>query len=295
MNCFNNKNKSKALILCIFFGLLGIHHFYCGNTKRGFLYLCTLGLFGVGWIFDLIILLKINIANANVKYINENISVTSSYTTIKNPYDNAVPYNIYSTSYTDRKTNKTPNDYIVFDTETTGLEPEIDNIIEISAIKFINNIEVERFSMLVNPEVEIDPFITKLTGIKQIDLLNQPTIKNVIPQFFDFIENYTLVAHNAPFDMKMLACECYRNNIQLCNNKIIDTVTLAKRIIPKYSVDNYKLETLKDYLGLNYISHRAMEDCEVCAEIYKLYLSKQQDKSILIIDNKTGEILDQLK
>lgn len=295
MNCFNEKNKLVALILCAMFGIFGVHYFYCGNTKRGLLYLFTCGLFGFGWIIDLIILLKMNLADSNTIYINKNISVTSSYTVANNPYLNAVPYEAYSTSYSDRRTNKIVNDYIVFDTETTGLEPEIDKIIELSAIKFINNKEVDRFSMLVNPNQEIDPFITSLTGIKQQDLNSQPTINYVLPKFFEFIEDYTLVAHNAPFDIKMLACECYRNNIKLCDNKIIDTVTLAKRIIPSDNVENYKLETLKNYLGLDNISHRALADCEVCSKIYKLYLSKQQNRKILIIDDNTGEVLDELK
>lgn len=295
MNNFNNKNKLITLIFCIFFGCFGIHHFYYGNTKRGFLYLFTFGLFGIGWLVDLIVLLKMNLDNSSTYHITKGITVTASNVIAENPYANAVPNDIYSKSYIDRKTNKIVNNYVVFDTETTGLEPEIDKIIEISAIKFINNKEVDRFSMLVNPKIEIDPFITKLTGIKQTDLNNQHTVDYVIPKFFNFIEDYTLVAHNAPFDIKMLACECYRNNIKLCDNKIIDTVTLAKRIIPKNNIDNYKLETLKSYLGLNYISHRATEDCEVCSKIYKLYLSKQQNKKILIIDDNTGEVLDELQ
>lgn len=304
MDCFSKKDKLTTLILCIMLGFIGIHHFYCGNIKRGFLYLFTFGLFGLGWFVDIIILLIMNLGKQNSKkmatglnsnYVTKNISVTSSYTVANNPYANAVPYEAYSTSYSSRKTNKIVNDYIVFDTETTGLEPEIDKIIELSAIKFINNKEVDRFSMLVNPNQEIDSFITSLTGIKQQDLNSQPTINYVLPKFFEFIEDYTLVAHNAPFDIKMLACECYRNNIKLCDNKIIDTVTLAKRIIPSDNIENYKLETLKNYLGLDNISHRALADCEVCSKIYKLYLSKQQNRKILIIDDNTGEVLDELK
>ena len=195
---------------------------------------------------------------------------------------------------TKRRTNKIVKDYVVFDTETTGLDPSCDKIIEISAIKFIDNKKVETFSTLINPKEVINPFITQLTGIKQEDLKDKPTINEVIPQFFDFIEDLTLVAHNAPYDIKMLASECYRNKKELCNNKIIDTVTLAKRIIPRESIENYKLATLKEYLGLNYDSHRALDDCETCSKVYQLYLNSTQKKKIVIMDENTGEIIEEL-
>lgn len=222
------------------------------------------------------------------------IKITSRSYSTPNPYANAVPYKEYQYAYSDRKAKSHPKDYVVFDTETTGLEPEIDKIIEISAIKYINNKKVDEFSCLVNPEMDFDPFITKLTGIKPSDLIDKPTIDQVILEFYNFIENYILVAHNAAFDIKMLACEAYRSNIPLCENKIIDTIPLVKRIIPKEKVENYKLETLKKYMGLNNKSHRALEDCETCAKLYQLYLASTQKKKIIMIDEETGEVLEEI-
>ena len=51
------KNKWIAFILCLYLGMLGVHKFYEGHTKTGILYLCTMGLFGFGWIFDCISIL----------------------------------------------------------------------------------------------------------------------------------------------------------------------------------------------------------------------------------------------
>lgn len=225
---------------------------------------------------------------------NQEIKITSYAVSGDNPYKNAVPHNVYANTYTDRKQSQPVKDYIVFDTETTGLEPEIDKIIEISAIKYINNEKVDEFSSLVNPKCSFDPYITKLTGIKQSDLIGKPTIDKVLPKFYEFIENYTLVAHNAPYDIKMIACEAYRNHIHLCDNKVIDTVPLAKRIISRDKVENYKLETLKKYLGLEFKSHRALDDCETCARIYQLYLASKQKKKIIMIDEETGEVLEEI-
>lgn len=189
--------------------------------------------------------------------------------------DSFVPANVYSDTYIKRKSKTYPNSYVVFDTETTGLEPSVDKIIEISAIKYVNHMKVGEFSTLVNPNRKIDPFITTLTGIKQKDLYNKEPIEKVLPKFYDFIEDYTLIAHNASYDIKMLACESYRSRLSLCNNKVIDTVTLARRIFPKEHIGNYKLETIKNYLGLSYNSHRALDDCEVCSAIYQIYCDKE--------------------
>lgn len=185
----------------------------------------------------------------------------------------APPIEIYKDAYISRKATTLPSSYIVFDTETTGLEYQIEKIIEIGAIKYIDHTPVEKFQMLINPDRELDEFITELTGIRNEDLINKPTVDIMLPMFFNFIEDYTLVAHNAPFDIKMLACEAYRSEIELFNNKVIDTLTLARRCIPKVKVKDYKLSTLKDYFGLANNSHRALEDCEVCSAIYQYYCS----------------------
>ncbi len=299
------KNKEISLVLCVLGGWFGLHHFYNKKIGLGFLYFCTCGLFCIGWIIDIfkIISVKEEIDYTKIKkcvYCGEKNKRENKFCTkcgnslLDKIERNFVPEDVWYDSYTKRRTNKIVKDYVVFDTETTGLDPSCDKIIEISAIKFIDNKKVGTFSTLINPKEIINPFITQLTGIKQEDLKDKPTINEVIPQFFDFIEDLTLVAHNAPYDIKMLASECYRNKKELCDNKIIDTVTLAKRIIPRESIENYKLATLKEYLGLNYDSHRALDDCETCSKVYQLYLNSTQKKKIVIMDENTGEIIEEL-
>ena len=287
------ENKEINLVLCILGGWLGLHHFYNKKIGLGLLYLCTYGLFGIGWIIDIIKIINykekkketINYSNNNIclkcgekNNQNSKFCIKCGTKLLNKVEKKVVSQDVWYDSYTKRKTNKIVKDYVVFDTETTGLDPSKDNIIEISAIKFINNEKVATFSTLIDPKKEIDPFITQLTGIKQEDLNGQPTIDKVIPQFFSFIENFTLIAHNAPYDIKMLASECYRSKIELCENKVIDTITLAKKIISKENIQNYKLTTLKEYLGLSYSSHRALDDCETCSKVYQLYLSSIQNK-----------------
>lgn len=292
MDLSNKSNRIIMLFITYFLGIFGIHWFIQKNYTKGFLYLFSCGGFVVCWIYD-VIRCFINIFKYDQNFLSlkehKKESEISSYKKNKvnytqsmhqhksnNPYINAVPNEVYAKSYTDRKAKFYPSNYIVFDTETTGLEPEIDKIIELSAIKYINHEKVDEFSYLIDPCMSLDPYITILTGIKNSDLQGKPKIKDVLPKFFEWSKGFTLVAHNAPFDVKMIACECYRNNLDMFDNKIIDTVTLAKRMFDKSDLQNYKLETIKDYLGISVKSHRALDDCETCSAVYQLYCEKNK-------------------
>ncbi|MDF9824999.1 DNA polymerase III epsilon subunit family exonuclease [Breznakia sp. PF5-3] len=186
-----------------------------------------------------------------------------------------VPDAVLCNCYQERKTNIHPSDYIVFDTETTGLSPTHNRVIEIGAIKYHNYEKIEEFNQLINPEESISSFITNLTGIRNEDLIDKPTIKSVLLDFYEFIEDYTLVAHNASYDVKMLAGEAHRCQLDLFPNMVIDTVPLARKTIPKPLIENHRLETLKNYFGLVNNSHRAIDDCETCNTVYQYYCEQQ--------------------
>ena len=207
----------------------------------------------------------------NTKKLDSTNSIQVS-TYIKINEKNDVSHKIHNDIYLKNKSKNYPNNYVVIDTETTGLQPEIDGVIEISAIKYVNGEPIDFFTQLINPEQKLDSFIVKLTGIKNSDLLDKPTIDKVLPMFFDFVEEYTLVAHNISYDIKMIACEANRINVKMIDNKLIDTLTLAKKMIPKYEISNYKLSTLKEYYGVNTESHRATDDCITCNAIYQKYI-----------------------
>lgn len=75
-------NKTVALILCIFLGYFGVHHFYVNNTKKGLLYLCTIGLCGFGWIIDIILLCSDKFKDGDgfyVTYQKEQLNLISDF------------------------------------------------------------------------------------------------------------------------------------------------------------------------------------------------------------------------
>lgn len=159
------------------------------------------------------------------------------------------------------------NDYVVFDLETTGLEATTDKIIEIGALKYKGNELIEKFNVLINPEIKLPLVITKITGLTDEDLQNERTIEEVLPEFINFIEDLPLIAHNSEFDLGFIEENIKKLNLNMISNKNIDTIEIARLYIPR--AYNYKLETLKKYFHLEYGSHRSVDDCKTTNYIYQ--------------------------
>ena len=159
-------------------------------------------------------------------------------------------------------------DYAVVDVETTGLHPETDEIIEVAAIRCIGG-KFEAFKTLVFPRNRIPEYVTQLTGIRNIDVMNAPQIKKVAPKLLDFVRDLPIVAHNAPFDVKFIAAafETIGANIDM---RYIDTVPLARLAYP--GLQNYKLATLIDALELiqGKQQHRAESDATATLRLFEL-------------------------
>lgn len=168
-----------------------------------------------------------------------------------------------------------PETYIVIDIETTGLDTEFDEIIEISAVKYQNLIEIDQFNTLVKPTEEIDDFITNLTGITNDMLKNAPTIDDVILKFYNFIGSDLLVGYNVNFDINFLYDNLIEHSSNSLKNSFVDVMRLSKHLLPQLS--NHKLETVSKHFGHSSIKHRAIDDCYVCNDclisLKKLVLS----------------------
>ena len=174
--------------------------------------------------------------------------------------------------YQSLRTNELFEDYVVFDIETSGLNPKKDKIIEIGAIKYINNQKVSEFSYLIDPEIKLNDIITRVTGITDDDLKGQKKIDEVLPMFLNFIGNLPIIGHNVRFDYDFIEANITKLNLNHLKNKIIDTLVLSRITI--YDSKNHKLETLKEYLNLDYNSHRAIDDCYTCNALYQYCKNK---------------------
>lgn len=170
------------------------------------------------------------------------------------------------------------DNYVVFDLETTGLNPNWDTIIEVSAVKVRMGERTETFSMLVNPERPIPSSASMVNHITNEMVKQEPTISEVFPQFLDFIGDDILVGHNIhTFDMKFIhkTAEALYGNV--VSNNYIDTLSLARQCLPQLS--RYRLVDIAAYFQMNTAeAHRALQDCimtQACYEQMRKIWDKQ--------------------
>ena len=175
---------------------------------------------------------------------------------------------------------------IVFDTETTGLDPAGgDKIIEIAAVEIVNNKCTKNYyHVYVDPERDIPDSAFKVHGLSREFLTNKPKFRDIIDGFLDFIGDDTLVAHNAEFDIKFLNAEMQRLGRPLLErNAVIDTLVLARRKHPGASVS---LDALCTRYGIDKsrrTKHGALVNSEILAEVYlELKIGRQSSLSFTV-------------
>lgn len=170
-------------------------------------------------------------------------------------------------------------DYTVIDIETTGLDPNFDEIIEVSAIRVRSHETVDTFSTLVKPTNEIDEFITELTGITNEMLESAPPIASVLPDFMLFLGSDILIGHNVNFDINFLYDEALYLQLSPLRNDFVDTMRLGRKLFP--NMPNHKLATMAKELHIKQVTaHRALADCETTKAIYSAIIEYVNQNSI---------------
>ena len=161
------------------------------------------------------------------------------------------------------------NSFCIIDFETTGLSPANgDRVIEVAALKIVNNKIVDQYQSLMNPGFEISRRITSITGISNDMLEDAPTNLEVIPSLVNFLSGDSLVAHNASFDSNFLQNELFDSKIKR-SYQFTCSMRMARRVFP--NAPNHKLGTLLEYRGITQseVLHRALADVNAT---YKLWI-----------------------
>lgn len=204
---------------------------------------------------------------------------------------------IKTTNVTVRSNVVNDGNFVVVDTETTGIDPYKHRIVELTAILFHNWEPVELFSTLINPKVKIPKEASAVSGIYDNDVKDSPTIDSVMNDFIGFVGSNDIVGHNVRFDLKFL----YRAGFNFSlpkSRKIYDTLEIAKytlsspntkewdnkaksyNLVDSWDVDDYKLTTLCDYYHIrdNSSAHRSDSDAYATALLFSELIEDKVNK-----------------
>lgn len=166
-------------------------------------------------------------------------------------------------------------DLLFCDLETTGGNQKIDKIIEIGFIHVRNGTVIDRYQQLVNPQQKINPFITRITGITDKMLVNQPCLKDILSEVLAWIKNKTFIAHNVQFDYGVLKNELERLGHTFETKKIC-TVKLSRKLYPEHKKHNLDA-LIKRFKLTGHARHRALGDTEALWQVWQNFLIDHPD------------------
>ena len=170
--------------------------------------------------------------------------------------------------------------YIAFDIETTGGNPERNGITEIFALRYKEGKVVDTFCSMVNPKVPIPPIVRRMTGITNKMVRDAPLIEDVMPGFVEFIEDDVLVSHNTIGDMKFIRYFSKQVLGSMVSNYYLCTHLLVEKLVSE--APDKSLKGLADFFHLPADAqlHRAKADAFLTLELFKKLQEKLLDKGI---------------
>lgn len=168
--------------------------------------------------------------------------------------------------------------FAVIDTETTGFNKRYDRIIELAVARFDESFRlVDQWHTLINPDGK-QIKNSHIHGITNADVAHAPTFPEVYTEFAARVDGMVLMAHNAPFDSKMILAEAERitPDGEDVYFPFVDTIALAKQMV---SLRSYKLSALLDHVGLhNPQSHAAIADATATGQMLNKLFGKEATK-----------------
>lgn len=158
--------------------------------------------------------------------------------------------------------------FVVLDVETTGLDPALEAIVEVAAVRIEPGGRVlGRFGSLVRPHVPVSPASGKIHGLGEAELAEAPPLGEVMPALAAFIGKDPLVAHHATFDLAFLGRALKAVGLPPLDQAVVDTLEWARELVPEQR--SHKLEALCVAFGVPASGfHRAMADAEALAGVF---------------------------
>lgn len=189
---------------------------------------------------------------------------------------------------------------IIFDTETTGLDPKTgDRMVEIGCVEMVGRVETGRtYHAYYNPERDMPAAAEAVHGLSSAFLSGKPLFSETFGELLEFLGDAPLVAHNAGFDFGFLNAELERiGKPTISMDRMIDTVAIARK---KHPGAKLSLDALCTRYGVDRshrVKHGALLDAELLAQVYVelkggrqigLELAAQADAADSAVENETS-------
>ncbi len=201
------------------------------------------------------------------------------------------------------------SEFIAIDLETTGLVPEEESIIEVSAVKYKNGKEQSTFTHLLNPSKPIPSFIEDLTGINNDMVKGKPSFLDVLDELIEYIGDLPIVGHNVQFDINFIKHHSNDRYNLSETNSVCDTYLLSKFVL--FSNEQHSLESISEFYNLSTEgSHRAINDArnsgnilielikelvafdlDLISRLKKIFINRKIPNSIIIDNLPNSSIL----
>jgi DNA polymerase-3 subunit epsilon len=183
--------------------------------------------------------------------------------------------------------------FVVFDSETTGLDPQRDHVVQIGAVRVVNGriVPGERFETLVDPGRPIPAVSTRVHGIDDAMVAGAPDVRAACRDFHGFAEGAVIVAHNAPFDMAFLH-RAAKAGAPRFDHAVLDTVHMSAVVFGGSSA--HTLDALCDRLGITIPAdrrHTAMGDAEATARVLTALIPVLEEKGIRTLGQMRAEAM----
>ena len=176
---------------------------------------------------------------------------------------------------------------LILDTETTGLNYNEDKIIEIGIVELIDNVLTSNFfHVYINPQRTISSSAQKVHGLTNQFLENKPIFSEISEQLLNFIKNDILIIHNAEFDTTFINKELENCGFKSMNNKIIDTIQIAKKEFPGQTVNLDSLCRKLNVINTRKDFHGALLDANLLSKVYLNLTTGKQEKLKLDLRNE---------
>ena len=179
-------------------------------------------------------------------------------------------------------------EFIAFDLETTGLDPNTDAIIEIGAVRMRGAEVLEHYSTFADPGHPLSPKTVSLTSITDEMVRGAPKPAQAVADFLAWAGDTPLVAHNAEFDTGFVRAYCQRAGRDF-DPLYFDTLILAQYLCPQ--LNNHKLDTVSTHLGLPpFHHHRADDDAAICGQIFAAMIPMLRELGVERVSQINGAL-----